>query len=169
MGPRGIITYTLAIAMRQLKWTQDKPRDEELEGQSCQYAERDDSELRERTKVAWGNIKKKNKKEVGEPRMTTTQRYKDWRASRMLPQATPKELLQEEESNLSKESLISQSAVLKAQFSLVENREEAARVRIMVLERQCQKKDEDLECLKDEMADINPQRREKKLQQSPKS
>jgi hypothetical protein len=88
----------------QLKWTQDKPRDEELEGQFCQYAERDDSELRERTKAAWGNIKKKNKKELGESHMITTQRYKDWRASRMLPQATPKELLQEEESNLSKES-----------------------------------------------------------------
>ena len=46
-------------------------------------------------------------------------------------------------------------AVLKAQFSLVENREEAARVRIMVLERQCQKKDGDLERLKYEMADMN--------------
>ena len=79
----------------------------------------------------------------------------------MLPQATPKELLQEEESNLSKESLISQLAVLKAQLSLVENREEAARVRIMVLERQCQKKDEDLECLKDEMANMNPPKKRK--------
>jgi hypothetical protein len=68
-----------------------------------------------------GNIKKKNKKEFREPRMTATQRYKDWRASRMLPQATPKDLLQEEESNLSKDILISKLAVLKAQLSLVEN------------------------------------------------
>jgi hypothetical protein len=31
----------------------------------------------------------------------------------------------------------------------------------MVLERQCQKKDEDLERLKDEMADMNPQKKRK--------
>jgi hypothetical protein len=43
----------------------------------------------------------------------------------------------------------------------VENREEAARVRIMVLERQCQKKDEDLECLKDEIAYMNPPKKRK--------
>ena len=53
-------------------------------------------------------------------------------------------------------------AVLKAQLSLVENREEAARVRIMVLERQCQNMDGDLERLKDEMAYMNPPKEEKR-------
>ena len=32
MGPRGTITYTPAIAMRQLKWTQGNSRNVELEG-----------------------------------------------------------------------------------------------------------------------------------------
>jgi len=37
MGSRGCISYTPVIALRQLKWTQVLPRNEELDGWSFQY------------------------------------------------------------------------------------------------------------------------------------
>ena len=153
MGPMGVIAYSPAIAVRQLKWTQDRPRDEELGGKVFQYVIDDDSNEREKIKATRRSIKKRDKKELGEPRVTTTKRYKEWRTSRILPQAVPKEVPPEEESSLSKDNLISLLAVTKAQLALMEDREVEAKAKIQTLEHHCKRKDEDLDRLKDDMAD----------------
>ena len=163
MGPRGCIAYTPNVALRQLRWTQDKPRDEELGGERLLYAQGDKTRL-ERIIRAWGSIKRKDEKELGKPRRIATQRYKDWRASRILPQAIPKEIPQEEESSLSKDHLTSLLAVAKAQLALMEDKEEKAKTRILALEHECQKKHMDLENLKNEMADRNSQKKRKATQ-----
>jgi hypothetical protein len=68
-----------------------------------------------------------------------TQRYKDWRIARKLTQLPPQEILPEEETVLSKECLISQLEVAKARLALMEEKEEAARTKIIILEDHCQK------------------------------
>ena len=139
-----------------------------------QYAVKDDGKQREKIMAAWGNIKRKDKKVLGEPRVTVTPRYKDWRASRILPRTTPKEIPLEEESALSRDCLISMLAVTKAQLTLLEDREVEAQAKIETLERRCKKKNEDLDRLKDEMADQKdemadqnpPQKRKRVLSES---
>jgi len=58
-----------------------------------------------------------------------------------------------QESNLEVISLASQLEVMKAQMKLMEANEEQAQLKIEILQRQCQKKDRDLEWYKDECAD----------------
>jgi len=61
MGSKGCISYTPAIVLRQLKWTQVLLRDEELDGWSFQYGAEGTKKFQADIRTAWRDVRKKEK------------------------------------------------------------------------------------------------------------
>ncbi len=82
MGPRGCVAYTPAVVLRQLKWTQVKPREEQFGGLSFQYDEEDTVKQQTEVRDAWKSIQKMGEKELGKPKVIASTEYKEWRMER---------------------------------------------------------------------------------------
>ncbi|KAJ1377345.1 hypothetical protein SESBI_49000 [Sesbania bispinosa] len=134
MGPRGCVAYTPSIALRQLKRTQVKPVEEQLGG------------------AAWRNVQRKRDDELGKPRVSASQEYKEWRRARGVPEYVLREAPHAEGSSRSSDetlkTMASELERSRAQIKQLEEVEEAAEWEIDALKRQCKKKDEQIERLK---------------------
>ncbi|KAJ1397244.1 hypothetical protein SESBI_31979 [Sesbania bispinosa] len=145
MGPRGCVAYTPSIVLRQLKCTQIKPVEEPLGGASFLYGTDDVGLLIEEIKSAWGDIKWKGEKELGKTRVIASPEYKEWRKARGVPPPTPMEAVHNEASPATLSQIIttmtSEAERMKAQMTFMEEKADAADLRITILEAQCRKKD----------------------------
>ncbi|KAJ1386951.1 hypothetical protein SESBI_40417 [Sesbania bispinosa] len=86
MGPRGCVAYTPSIALRQLKRTQVKPMKEQPGGICFQYDVPDASQLLDRVRAAWKSVQRKGDDELGKPRISASQEYREWRKARGVPE-----------------------------------------------------------------------------------
>ncbi|KAJ1421172.1 hypothetical protein SESBI_13892 [Sesbania bispinosa] len=152
MGPRGCVTYTPSIALRQLKRTQVKPVEEQLGGICFQYDAPDVSQLLGRVRAAWRNVQRKGDDELGKPRVSASQEYNEWRRARGVPEYVLREAPHAEGSSRSSDetlkTMASELERARAQIKQLEEVEEAAEWEIDALKRQCKKKDEQIERLK---------------------
>ena len=155
MGSRGCISYTPAIALRQLKRTQVRPRDEELDGWSFLYGVEGTNRFQADVRTAWSDVRKKGENELGKARVAVSDEYKEWRKTRMMHKPIPKEIPHQpfQASIPEVASLTSQLEVMRAQMKLLEERDEQAQLKIESLQRQCRKKDMELEHHKNKCAD----------------
>ena len=93
MGPRGCVSYTPALVLRQLHWTQTRPQEEQLGGCSFLYQkDQGTRQLEEKIKMAWQNIKTVGEKELGKQRLTSSLEYREWRKARIRQDSVPKKI-----------------------------------------------------------------------------
>ncbi|XP_061356345.1 uncharacterized protein LOC133300771 [Gastrolobium bilobum] len=92
IGLRGCITYTPAVVLKQLGWTQKQPREEQLGGYCFSYKDDDDTKaLSREIKKAWGDVRMAGRLELGkrEARRTSNNTLKAPARGKDSPQSTP--------------------------------------------------------------------------------
>ncbi|KAJ1440773.1 hypothetical protein SESBI_01849 [Sesbania bispinosa] len=151
MGLRGCVAYTPSIALRQLKRTQVKPMEEQLGGICFQYDVHDASQLLDRVRAAWKSVQRKGYDELGKPRISASQEYREWRKARGVPEYILREAPHGEGSSRSSDEVLKAMASelerAKAQIKQLEEVEESTEWEIDALKTQCKRKDEKIERL----------------------
>ncbi|KAJ1399774.1 hypothetical protein SESBI_30077 [Sesbania bispinosa] len=144
IGPRGCVAYTPAMALRQFKRTQIKPKDKQLGGLSFLYGGTHHFKLQ--AMMSWGNqgllhllITRSGEEKGG---------YKAISSKRI---ACNKEASEETIKTL--ELMNSQLEIMKAQMILLEEKKDRGDLDVITLKKRCRKMDIEIERLKDECAD----------------
>ena len=128
MGPRGCVAYTPTLVLRQLKWTQVKPREEEFGGLSFQYDAGNTVKQRTEVRDAWKSIQKMGEKELGKPKVIASTEYKEWRVARGTQAYVPRKAHHSEspsqETIRAVAHMTSQIELMKAQMRSLEGERE---------------------------------------------
>ncbi|KAL2322291.1 hypothetical protein Fmac_026670 [Flemingia macrophylla] len=92
--------------------------------------------------------------ELGKPRVAVSIDYKEWRSGRGVPQLSAQDVLTSTNKELQEnvEALTKKLEIIIAQLRILEDKEEESSLVIDALQRQCKKKDQEIEQLKDECA-----------------
>ncbi|KAJ1423471.1 hypothetical protein SESBI_12409 [Sesbania bispinosa] len=165
MGPRGCVAYTPSIAIRQLKQAQVKPVEAQLGGICFQYDAPDVSQLLVRVRAAWRSVQRKGDDELGKPRISASQEYREWRKARGVPEYILREAPHDEgssrSSNEALKAMASELERARAQIKQLEEVEESAEWEIDALKGQCKKKDEKIERLETQSERAHPSQAKK--------
>ncbi|XP_020206436.1 uncharacterized protein LOC109791539, partial [Cajanus cajan] len=156
IGLSGCIAYSPRLVMRQLMRAQIVPTKEELGGLCFGF----DSEHQRDVHAiirAWEKATYEGDLELEKPRVSVSIDYEKWRSERGVSQPSTscattatRKVLQEQVNTLTKKLEIQ-----GAQMRVLEEKNEESSFRIDGLQRQCKKKDHEIERLKDECANLN--------------
>ena len=127
IGPHGCVTYTPAIALKQLARTQKEPRAEQLGGWCFWYE--DDETTRDRSnkiRNAWGKVSMLGNKELGKFIWINTPEYEVWRKTRKGGNKFPCPTKESEQTPQPTREMLEELEILKAQQTkLIDQRQKA--------------------------------------------
>ncbi|KAJ1399206.1 hypothetical protein SESBI_30483 [Sesbania bispinosa] len=123
MGPRGCITYTPTIVIKQLGRTQYEPLKKQIGGCYFWYKYDDDTRtLLRKVKEAWMSVHRKGKEQLGKPLLADNPEYKAWhKAMRMMSNAS-------EENFKSRKELNQQGKIIEDYKNAQFNQDQAMKV-----------------------------------------
>ncbi|MED6208433.1 hypothetical protein PIB30_045006 [Stylosanthes scabra] len=118
MGPRGCISYTPTLVLRQLGQFQVAPKKNSMGGYNHLYQNEDTYEIEDKIKKAWKNVKIQKTKGLTNQGTTHSPEYKTWRDNRIKGISVSTNLLSKFCCGQSREacSLASELEVAKAQI-----------------------------------------------------
>ncbi|KAL2325763.1 hypothetical protein Fmac_024821 [Flemingia macrophylla] len=156
MGLRGCIAYSPKLEMKQLMRTQTVPSQKKLGGLCFFY----DSDHREETHAiyrAWEKPVYVGDRELGKARASVSSDYEEWRKRRGVPHPSTSHAPAAADGELQEkvDALTKKLEIIGAQLRTLEDDNKASSFVIDGLQRQCKKKDQEIERLKDECANIN--------------
>ena len=127
MGPRGCVTYTPAIVLKQLARTQKKPRAEQLGGW-CFWYKNDEITKGRSNKIrnAWGKVFIFGDKELGKFILINSPEYDEWRNTREGGNQFPHPAKDDEGRSQPTLEMLEELEMLKAQQTkLIDQRQKA--------------------------------------------
>ncbi|MED6201683.1 hypothetical protein PIB30_097395, partial [Stylosanthes scabra] len=156
MGPRGCISYTPTLVLRQLGQFQVVPKKNSMGGYNHLYQNEDTREIEDKIKKAWKNMKIQKTKGLIDQGTTHSPEYKTWRDNRIKGISVSTNLLSKSCCGQSREAclLASELEVAKAQASFLKEKKEAAETEILIFQSCCRKMAKEIENLKYECADV---------------
>ncbi|KAL2344572.1 hypothetical protein Fmac_005857 [Flemingia macrophylla] len=156
MGLKGCIVYSPKVAMRQLMRTQTVPSQEELGG-LCFFRESVNLEEIHAICKAWEKPVYMGDRELGKARALVSVDYEEWRKRRGVPQPSTSLAPASADSELQDkvDALTKKLEIMGAQLRALEEKKQESSLIIDGLQRQCKKKDQEIEQLKNECADFN--------------
>ncbi|KAL2330656.1 hypothetical protein Fmac_018237 [Flemingia macrophylla] len=159
MGLMGCIPYSPRLAMRQLMKTQTIPSKEELRGLCffCNPSHRDEILAICR---AWEKPIYNGDGGLGKPKVTISSDHEKWRSDRGVPKPSTQEAPTAVDGELQEkvDAMTKRMKIMGAQMRAHEDKNEESSLIIDGLQRQCRqckKKDQDIEWLKDECTATN--------------
>ncbi|KAL2340334.1 hypothetical protein Fmac_008274 [Flemingia macrophylla] len=151
MGLRGCIAYSPKVAMRQIMRAQTEPSQEELGGLYFFHEFVNLEELHAICK-AWEKPVYIGDRELGKSQASVSIDYEEWRKRRGVPQPSTSLAPASADSELQGkvDALTKKLEIIGAQLRALEDKEQESSLIIDGLQRQCKKKDQEIEQLKND-------------------